>query len=150
MKHRFLAIALGAALVVGLVTATDADAHGRTARATLATADGRSIGRRETFDAHAAAPQRGGELEEALPRLEVGEDDGRFGGPRPSSRLSGSRREGGHLGAAMVGLRPARPIRRFPHGSRGDAQRATPHGWNSAPRPRLYSAMPAFGAPSTS
>jgi len=53
MKHRLLAVAAGAALV-GLVTATTADAHTRSARSTLATADGTRIGSVEfrTDDGH--------------------------------------------------------------------------------------------------
>lgn len=54
MKHRLLAVAAGAALVAGLVTATTADAHTRSARSTLATADGTRIGSVEfgTDDGH--------------------------------------------------------------------------------------------------
>ena len=54
MNHRLIAVAAGAALVAGLVTATTADAHTRSARTTLATADGARIGSVEfrTDDGH--------------------------------------------------------------------------------------------------
>lgn len=44
MKNRLIAIAAGAALVTGFVAASTAHAHTRSARATLATADGTQIG----------------------------------------------------------------------------------------------------------
>jgi Cu-Zn family superoxide dismutase len=44
MKRTLIAITAGAALVAGLITATTADAHGRSTKATLATADGAKIG----------------------------------------------------------------------------------------------------------
>lgn len=54
MRNRLLAIASGVALVAGLVTATTADAHARSAKATLAKADGAVIGTVEftTTDGH--------------------------------------------------------------------------------------------------
>ena len=54
MKHRLIAVGAGAALVAGLVTATTADAHTRSARTTLATAGGTRIGSVEfrTDDGH--------------------------------------------------------------------------------------------------
>lgn len=54
MKHRLMVIASGAALVVGLVAANTADAHGRSARAILANAEGARIGSVEfrTDDGH--------------------------------------------------------------------------------------------------
>lgn len=44
MKNRLLAISAGAALVAGLITANAADAHSRTPRTALTTADGTMIG----------------------------------------------------------------------------------------------------------
>ncbi|MDO8363676.1 MAG: superoxide dismutase family protein [Actinomycetota bacterium] len=54
MKHRLIAVAAGAALVAGLVSASTADARTRSARTTLATADGTRIGSVEfrTDDGH--------------------------------------------------------------------------------------------------
>ena len=54
MKHRLMVIASGAALVAGLVAANTADAHGRSARAILANAEGARIGSVEfrTDDGH--------------------------------------------------------------------------------------------------
>jgi Cu-Zn family superoxide dismutase len=54
MNHRLIAVAAGAALVAGLVTASTADAHTRSARAALSTADGTRIGSVEfrTDDGH--------------------------------------------------------------------------------------------------
>jgi superoxide dismutase, Cu-Zn family len=54
MKRTLIAITAGAALVAGLVTATVANAHGRSAKATLATADGARVGTVEfkTDDGH--------------------------------------------------------------------------------------------------
>ena len=54
MRNRLLAIASGVALVAGLVTASTADAHARSAKATLAQADGAVIGTVEftTTDGH--------------------------------------------------------------------------------------------------
>lgn len=54
MNHRLIAVAAAAALVAGLVAASTADAHTRSARATLATADGTRIGSVEfkTDDGH--------------------------------------------------------------------------------------------------
>jgi superoxide dismutase, Cu-Zn family len=44
MKSRLIAITVGAALTIGIVVATTAEAHNRSARTTLATADGTRIG----------------------------------------------------------------------------------------------------------
>jgi len=54
MKNRMIAITAGAALVAGLVTATTADAHARSAKTTLVTAAGDRIGTVEfkTDDRH--------------------------------------------------------------------------------------------------
>ncbi|MEO5900717.1 MAG: superoxide dismutase family protein [Ilumatobacteraceae bacterium] len=58
MKHTLLAITFGAALVVGVVSATAANAHGRSAMAALATADGRSIGTVEFRNGHGRSEVR--------------------------------------------------------------------------------------------
>ncbi len=51
LKRTLIAITAGAALAAGLITATAADAHGRSVKATLATADGAKIGTVE-FKSH--------------------------------------------------------------------------------------------------
>ena len=44
MRKAFVGVATGVALVAGLITAKAADAHDRSAKATLTTADGVKIG----------------------------------------------------------------------------------------------------------